>query len=69
MDKASEQKLPIPQITASNQHIVDTIIALVEEILALKASSADTSHLEVQIDNLVYKLYNLTNEEIKIIEG
>ncbi len=25
--------------------------------------------LEKQIDQLVYKLYNLTEEEIKIIEG
>jgi hypothetical protein len=29
---------------------------------------ADTSQLENQIDQLVYKLYNLTPEEIKIIE-
>ena len=29
---------------------------------------ADTSHLENQIDQLVYKLYNLTPEEIKTIE-
>ncbi|WP_342352872.1 TaqI-like C-terminal specificity domain-containing protein, partial [Helicobacter marmotae] len=34
------EKLPIPQITTSNQHIVDKIIALVEEILKLKANCA-----------------------------
>ncbi|RDU69775.1 hypothetical protein CQA66_08805 [Helicobacter aurati] len=29
----------------------------------------DTSTLESQIDSLVYQLYNLTNEEIKIVES
>ncbi len=30
---------------------------------------ADTSELETVIDRLVYKLYQLTYEEVKIIEG
>jgi len=30
--------------------------------------SADTTDLENQIDPLVYQLYNLTDEEIKLIE-
>ncbi|WDL69954.1 hypothetical protein IP364_00280 [Helicobacter winghamensis] len=35
-----------------------------------KADSAlDTSKLESQIDSLVYKLYNLSDDEIKIIEN
>ena len=29
---------------------------------------ADTSELENQIDQLVYQLYDLTDEEIKIVE-
>ena len=29
----------------------------------------DTSTLESEIDSLVYKLYNLTDEEIKIVES
>ncbi|WP_104721380.1 hypothetical protein [Helicobacter mesocricetorum] len=29
----------------------------------------DTNTLESQIDSLVYQLYNLTNEEIKIVEN
>ena len=32
-------------------------------------SNADTSALERQIDELVYKLYGLTPEEIEILEG
>jgi len=42
---------------------------LVNEILSIKKSSADTTVLENQIDQLVYQLYDLTEEEIKIIES
>ena len=40
-------------------------------ILAAKKEdiSADTSTLDHKIDQLVYSLYGLTAEEIKIIEG
>ena len=31
--------------------------------------SADTTDLETQIDQLVYQLYGLTEEEIKMVEG
>ena len=31
--------------------------------------ATDTKELESKIDSLVYKLYNLTESEIKIIEG
>jgi hypothetical protein len=46
-------------------------IDLVDKILSKKTSDSesDTSKLEKQIDELVYKLYDLTEEEIKIIEG
>ena len=30
---------------------------------------ADTSSLENEIDKLVYELYNLTEDEIAIVEG
>ncbi len=64
------ETLPIPQITKSNQPIADKIIALVDKILVLKEkdSKANTQKLEKEIDALVYQLYNLTDEEIKIIE-
>lgn len=32
-------------------------------------SKTDTNQWKKDIDELVYKLYNLTEEEIKIIEG
>ena len=44
-------------------------IALVDQIPAIKQKDpdADTSVLERQIDQMVYKLYGLTEEEIKIV--
>jgi hypothetical protein len=43
----------------------------VESILSLKKANpkADTSELESEIDDLVYELYGLNEEEIKIING
>ncbi|MGL2636748.1 DUF7149 domain-containing protein [Helicobacter pylori] len=64
------ETLPIPQITKSNKPTADKIIALVDKILQAKAKDpkANTQELEKEIDALVYQLYNLTDEEIKIIE-
>ncbi len=44
---------------------------LVERILLLKKENpqTDTSALEVEIDRMVYKLYDLTEEEIAVVEG
>jgi hypothetical protein len=43
---------------------------LVEKILTAKKAnpSADVSVLESEINQLVYKLYGLTGEEIRIVE-
>ena len=50
---------------------VNTVANLVDEIIKLKATKpiVDTSALESQIDQLVYQLYDLTPEEIAIVEG
>ncbi len=68
--KAFIERLPIPQITEKNQELADKIIALVDKILQAKEKDpkANTQELEKEIDALVYRLYNLTDEEIKIIE-
>ena len=44
---------------------------MVKQILEKKRlnPNADTSASEQEIDRLVYKLYNLTDEEIEIVEG
>ncbi|MGN8488101.1 Eco57I restriction-modification methylase domain-containing protein [Helicobacter pylori] len=64
------EKIPIPQITKSNQPTADKIIALVDKILQSKEKDpkANTQELEKEIDALVYQLYHLTDEEIKTIE-
>ncbi len=65
------REIPIPEITTKNQILIQNIETLVNEILKLKEKDTkfDTSKLEKEIDILVYKLYNLTKEEIKIIEN
>jgi hypothetical protein len=57
----------IPVIIPTEINIYDR---LVDKILAAKAqdAKADTFALERHIDNLVYRLYNLTYDEVKVIE-
>ncbi|MGL2871465.1 Eco57I restriction-modification methylase domain-containing protein, partial [Helicobacter pylori] len=64
------ERLPIPKITHKNQELADKITDCAKQILALKEKDpkANTQRLEKEIDALVYQLYNLTDEEIKIIE-
>ncbi|WP_120886653.1 class I SAM-dependent DNA methyltransferase [Helicobacter pylori] len=68
--KAFIERLPIPQITEKNQELARKITDCAKQILALKEKDpkANTQKLEKEIDALVYQLYNLTDEEIKIIE-
>jgi hypothetical protein len=49
----------------------EKISSIVDKILIAKSKDplADVTKLERQIDLLVYQLYKLTPEEIKIIEG
>ncbi|HRT81499.1 MAG TPA: DUF3644 domain-containing protein [Bacteroidales bacterium] len=60
-----------PPITTFNQPIISQFELLVDKILAAKKGNpqADTSTWEREIDRLVYKIYDLTEEEIRIIEN
>ena len=133
MRKIFIEKLPIPKITESNQHLADRIVALVDAILAIKTNChsehskkslqnnrdvslsmkaqhdkqdsvchsepalageeslwakkqrasqrdvsgirpqhdkiPDTSNLEFEIDSLVYQLYGMSDEEIKLVDS
>ncbi len=61
------KKLPIPK-NVSDTNGIDLKAAQI--LLAKKSEpNADTSSLEKEIDQLVYELYGLTAEEIKIVEG
>ncbi len=70
-DILSVETLPIPQITEKNQELAQKITDCAERILKSKEKDpkANTQGLEKEIDALVYQLYNLTDEEIKIIEN
>ncbi|MGL2474810.1 DUF7149 domain-containing protein [Helicobacter pylori] len=69
--KAFIERLPIPKITPQNQELAHKITDGAKQILALKEKDpkANTQGLEQEIDALVYQLYHLTDEEIKIIEN
>jgi len=61
-------KIPIIQISKEDQQ---PFIDKVNEILELKKadSKADTRQLENEIDQMVYELYGLTEDEIRIVDG
>jgi hypothetical protein len=73
---------PVPRITATDKSRHDRVVKLVERMLALHAQLAKAKTPQGQaslqhqieaadrdIDRLVYDLYGLTPEEIKIVEG
>lgn len=75
-------QLPIKKINNKNNGVQESIISLVTQILEAKKQLATSqtegdktflenkcTSLDRQIDSLVYKLYDLTEEEIKIVEN
>lgn len=71
IDKEPLLNIPIVDTNSKNKKLADELINLVDEILKAKEQdkNANTQELENKINSLVYKLYNLTEEEIKIIEN
>jgi hypothetical protein len=67
LKKTSIEKFIIPLKTKIEQQ---PFIEKVNEILSLKSkdSTVDTTVLEKEIDEMVYELYGLSEEEIKIVE-
>jgi len=66
------KEIPIAKNALSNEYPKhQTINNLVDLILSLKDqdTSCDTSSLEAEIDQLIYQLYDLTEEEISIVEN
>jgi type II restriction/modification system DNA methylase subunit YeeA len=72
------ENFPLPPITPQTQPLADQIVQKVDHILSLtqspdyeinKEKQEKVKELEREIDQLVYKLYGLTEEEIKLIEG
>ncbi|EAH4701629.1 class I SAM-dependent DNA methyltransferase [Campylobacter coli] len=71
IDKEPLLNIPIVDTNSKNKKLADELINLVDEILKVKEQdkNANTQELENKINSLTYKLYNLTEEEIKNIEG
>ncbi len=67
LSKVFFEQIPVKQITEKQEK---PFIKLVNEIIKIKKNDpdADISKLEREIDLLVYKLYELTEKEIKMIE-
>lgn len=61
------KNFPLPHLSLTQEKSISSIV---KEIHALKAKdhSLDTTNLEIGIDEIVYKIYNLTDEEIKFVE-
>ncbi|WP_310378817.1 Eco57I restriction-modification methylase domain-containing protein [Flavobacterium sp.] len=79
--KMHVEQLPVPILTAANQEIHDTIVNLVNQMLQAKkqqqtaVTERDKNYLDdkcknidTQINELVYELYGLNEEEIRIVE-
>ena len=45
------------------------IVGLVDKVIVGKKNNEDTRELEEEIDKIVYKLYDLMEEEIRIVEN
>ena len=60
------EQLPIKDISEEEQL---PFVEIVDKILLGKKNREETSILEDEIDQMVYKLYDLTEEEIRIVEG
>lgn len=79
------KRLPIPNIDLNNKQdkeMHDKIVTLVDNIITLNKKlsveknpnsitiiNRQINAVDKQIDSLVYKLYNLSDEEIRVIEG
>ena len=66
--RTTVETIPIPKISAAEQR---PFIRLVDRILTAKRTGpkADTADLEAEVDQLVYRLYGLTSEEIAAVQG
>jgi len=69
------EKLPVPKLESNLQtqfiELVDQILSITDEddYLSNPRKQTEVSVLEQNIDKLVYELYDLTDEEIMIVEG
>lgn len=58
---------PIPVFYPNEQQEL-LIVDIVDKIIDKKSKNQDTKALEQQIDNIVYRLYDLTYDEVKVVD-
>ena len=59
------ENVPIPKVDKKTEK---EIVNLVEKVIEGKKVGIDTRELEGEIDKIVYWLYGLSEEEIKIVQ-
>jgi hypothetical protein len=64
LNPTSHHSYEVPKFNSEVGHCLNTLKAL-RQI----HPQANTGSLEKQIDELVYKIYELTEEEVRIVEG
>ena len=64
--KSSLEEFPIPEVDKKTEK---EIVNLVEKVIEGKKKGIDTREFEEEIDKIVYGLYDLTEEEINIVEN
>ena len=67
-DNSFDRKTELCKIIKQRK-VEKELIDLVNKVLEKKAKHLDTTDLENQIDQIVYKLYDLTPDEVQIIES
>jgi hypothetical protein len=67
ISKTFLEQLPIPDTSIEQQQLIKNIVNKILHIKKVDINN-DTSDLEMQINTLIYKIYGLTAEEIKMIE-
>lgn len=67
--RLSNQYVELIPIATADEKVKNKLVKLVNDIIRLKKENKDTSEIEGKVDKIVYSLYGLSEEEIRIIEG
>ena len=71
--RTTVERIPVPKVSADQQRpfvdVVDRILAAKDAGPVWGQDMPDTSALEEEIDQLVYALYGLTEDEVAAVEG
>jgi len=73
IDKEPLLEIPLIKVSENSQKpiikLVDKILAIIKSHNLQNSSDEQVKTLEQEINTLIYKLYDLNNDEIKIIES